>query len=226
MQPAQRIRDEPRERPVSVRVLIADDFVLVRDGIELVLSSHPEIEVVGTAEDGHEAIWRARELAADVVVLDLRLSRNGGIEALDAFREQLPDVRVLVLTANENPDSLQAAVDAGAAGYLTKKTSEEKLCAAVLTVARGGRAVTPSLTHVLDGNGAGAVRRGASRSSLSSRQRAVVRWLSAGLTDTEIAERLFISTRTVQYEIREVKERTGLESRSQLARWAVISSLR
>ena len=212
---------------MGVRVLIADDFALVRDGIEIALESHPEIDVVGTAEDGREAISRARELNAAVVVLDLRMSRHGGMEALDAFREQLPEVRILVLTANENPDSLRTAIDAGAAGYLTQRTSEKTLCEAVLTVAKGGSAVTPSLAkHVRSGNGSRAAGRGARRSALTSRQRAVVRWLSAGLTDREIAERLFVSARTVQYDIKEVKERTGLESRSQLARWAVITSLR
>ena len=212
---------------MRIRVLIADDFALVRDGIELALSSHPEIEVVGTAEDGREAIRKARQLCPAVVVLDLGMPRHGGMEALDAFRDQLPDVEVLVLTASDNPDSLRAAMDAGAAGYLTKQTSEENLCEAVLTVARGGRAVTPALAeYVLESGGPPAARRGAGRPSLTSRQRAIVRWLSAGLTDGEIAERLFVSARTVQYEIRKVKERTGFESRTQLARWAVINSLR
>jgi DNA-binding NarL/FixJ family response regulator len=211
---------------VSVRVLIADDFVLVRNGIEIALESDPGIEVVGTAEDGREAISQARTLRPAVVVLDLGMPHHGGMEALDAFREQLPDVRVLVLTANENADSLRAAFDAGAAGYLTKHTSEEKLCEAVLTVARGGWAVTPSLAkhvrHRVVSPPDGRTR----RSSLTARQRAVVRWLSAGLTDKEIGKRLFVSERTVQYEIREVKETTGLKRRSQLARWAVINSLR
>jgi two-component system nitrate/nitrite response regulator NarL len=149
------------------------------------------------------------------------------MEALDAFREQLPDVRVRVLTAYENPDSLRAAIDAGAAGYLTKRTSEANLREAVLSVARGGWTVTPALAkHVGYGDESRAAGLGGRRSSLTSRQRAVVRWLSTGLTDGEIAERLFVSARTVQYEIREVEERTGLTSRSQLACWAVINSLR
>ena len=194
---------------MSVRVLIADDFALVRDGIEIALESHPEIAVVGAAEDGRQALSRARELHPDVVLLDLRMPGHGGMEALDAFRDQLPEVRVLVLTANESADSRRAAIDAGAAGYLTKQTSEAKLCEAVLTVA-----------------GSRAVGRRAERSLLTARQRAVVRWLSTGLTDGEIAERLFVSARTVQYEIRQVKQRTGLESRAQLARWAVVNSLR
>lgn len=212
---------------MSVRVLIADDFELVRAGIESALRADPEIEVVSHASDGREALEQARRLRPDVVILDLRMSGQGGMEALDAFREQLPDVRVMILTANANPDNLDAAIAAGAVGYLTKQSSVEDLCEAVGEVHRGGVVLARSLAggrapeHAL----AGAADASSERPTLTGRQRIVVRHISTGLTDAEIAQRLFVSLRTVQYELAEIKRMTGLSRRSEIARWAVINSL-
>jgi NarL family two-component system response regulator LiaR len=209
-----------------IRVLIADDYELAREGIALALGSHPEIEVVGCAEDGREAVERARELGPDIVVLDLRMAGHGGMEALDAFSTELPDTRVLVLTANENPDNARAAIEAGAAGFLTKQTSGDELCEAVLAVARGGLVIPPSLSEPLaPGGSPGLSPELVAQPTLSARQRAIVRHLSMGLTDQEIADRLYVSVRTVQYELSEVRSKTGLARRSEIARWAVIHSL-
>jgi DNA-binding NarL/FixJ family response regulator len=212
---------------VSVRALIADDFELAREGIAIALESHPEIEVVGHAEDGREAVARARELSPDVVVLDLRMAAHGGMEALDAFATELPQTKVLVLTANENPDNVRAALEAGAAGYLTKQTPPEELCAAVLAVSRGSIVVAPALADPGSGDEPGPESPSgvAGQPSLTARQRTIVRLLSSGLTDQEIADRLFVSVRTVQYDLSEVKSKTGLVRRSEIARWAVIHSL-
>jgi DNA-binding NarL/FixJ family response regulator len=212
---------------MSVRVLIADDFELVRAGIESALRAEPEIEVVSHASDGREALEQARRLRPDVVILDLRMSGQGGMEALDAFREQLPGVRVMILTANANPDNLDAAIAAGAAGYLTKQSSVEDLCEAVVEVHRGGVVLAPSLADRRPAERP-AERVGDNsneRPTLTGRQRMVVRHISTGLTDAEIADRLFVSVRTVQYELAEIKRMTGLSRRSEIARWAVINSL-
>lgn len=219
-------RLEPTPPDSMIRVLIADDFELAREGIAIALSSHPEIEVVGHAEDGREAVERARELSPDVVVLDLRMAGQGGMEALDVFPAELPQTRVLVLTANENPDNVRAAIGAGAAGYLTKQTSGEELCEAVLAVARGGLVIAPSLAGPpVPEASRESEQEAAARPTLTARQRAIVRLLSTGLTDKEIADRLFVSVRTVQYDLSEVKSKTGLARRSEIARWAVIHSL-
>jgi len=207
-------------------VLIADDFVLLRGGVEAALRSHPGIEVVGHAENGVEAVSRARELRPDVLMLDLRMGAHGGMEALDACRTEVPEVKVLVLTANENPDNLRSAIAAGAAGFLTKRTSAGDLCEAVLAVAGGGFVLAPSLVGSLEEVAPGPP--GAERTgvlALTARQRKLVMLLSDGLTDAEIAGELFVSTRTVQYDVRQVKEKAGLAHRSEIARWAVINSL-
>jgi DNA-binding NarL/FixJ family response regulator len=208
-----------------IRVLIADDFELAREGIAIALSSNPDIEVVGHATDGREAVERARELSPDVVVLDLRMAGHGGMEALDVFPAELPQTKVLVLTANENPDNVRAAIGAGAAGYLTKQTSGEELCEAVVAVARGGLVIAPSLAGPLAPEASDGSEEPTAEPTLTARQRAIVRLLSTGLTDKEIADRLFVSVRTVQYDLNEVKSKTGLARRSEIARWAVIHSL-
>lgn len=210
---------------LSVRVLIAEDFALVRSGIERVLEAHPQIEVVGVAADGLEAVSSAAKLRPDVVVLDLRMSGHGGMEALDSLTEQFPEVKVLVLTANENPANVRAALAGGAAGYLTKHVPADELCAAVIAVDRGAVVVTPSLAAHLHGENGEPTDGVEQVGVLTIRQRKIVRLVSEGRTDGEIAELLFISPRTVQYEVAEIKRRAGLQRRSEIARWAVIHSL-
>ncbi len=210
-----------------IRVLVADDFELVRQGVENALAGHPEIEVVGHAADGLEAVERAWRLQPDVLILDLRMSEHGGMEALDVCRAELPELRVLILTANENPDNALAAMAAGAKGYLTKRASAEELSGAVIAVHHGRRVVTPSLEHrrsqaVLSPAGGYQARR---LPALTNRQRSITHLVSIGLTDGEIAGRLFLSVRTVQYEVAAVKRRASLNRRSEIACWAVLNSL-
>jgi DNA-binding NarL/FixJ family response regulator len=211
---------------MAYRVLIADDFELLREGIASVLEASGEIEVVGHAENGLEAVERARELRPDVLMLDLRMAGHGGMEALNVCREEIPEVRVLVLTANENPDKVRSAMAAGATGYLTKQATGDDLCAAVLAVVGGTVVISPSLVDpppVEDAEPSAANRTVAQ--TLTARQRTIVRLLSSGLTDAEIAAQLFVSARTVQYDIKQVKDEAGLAHRSEIARWAVINSL-
>ncbi len=214
-------------KAVNIRVLIVDDFSLVREGIANALAEHPEIEVVGRAADGREALERGHELHPDVVLLDLGMPEHGGMEALYAYRRELPEARVLVLTANENPEVLLDAVTAGAVGYLTKRATVEELCEAVVAVHHGGSVVTPCLAAHLMREYAAASRGEASplRPRLTGRERTIVHLVSRGLTDKEIAEQLFVSPRTVGYHLTKIRQKTGVSRRSQIARWAVTHSL-
>ena len=128
------------------RVLVADDFPLVREALAAALARHPEIEVVGLAGDGVEALELAHAHQPDVVVLDLRMPRMSGLVALTRLTAELPCTRVLLLTACEEPDTVIDAVSAGAAGFVTKRTSGAELAEAVLAVSRGEPVVSPALT--------------------------------------------------------------------------------
>lgn len=211
-------------RPAPIRVLLVDDFSLFREGVAAALDGRDGMTVVGEAGEVEEAVARATEVRPDVVVLDMRLPGGGGLVAIDRIRAVAPDARVLVLTANDRPESVVDAVSAGAAGYLTKRSGGEELRSAVATVAAGGSVVEPSMTGHLMRELAGGPE-AKTGMALSQREREAVQLVCEGLTDRQIAERLFVSTRTIQNDLRGVRERAGLRRRSELVHWAARRSL-
>jgi DNA-binding NarL/FixJ family response regulator len=208
---------------MKIRLLLIDDFPLVREGIAAALATDPAFEIVGQAGDGRTGLELARELRPDVVLLDLQMPDMGGIMVLDALREQVPGTRVLVLTASENPESLLAAIGAGATGYLTKQTNRAELCSAVVTVHGGGSVIAPSLAGHLVHSYAKAARGDADalQSALSPREHEVLRLVAMGLTDIQIAETIFVSPRTVQNHLARIRDKAGVRRRGALTRWAV-----
>jgi DNA-binding NarL/FixJ family response regulator len=205
------------------KVLVADDFPLVRDGFAVALRRDPDITVVGFAEDGVHALEQARALAPDVVLLDLRMPRMSGLMVLGQLAQELPGVRVLVVTDEMSDPSAVHAVAAGAAGLVSKSVTGEELCAAVHTVARGEAAMSPDLLcdlmsgvrQALDGKTPSATPR-----SLSVSELEVLRLVAKGRTDIQISESLFISARTVQSHLSRIRAKVGVTRRAQLARWA------
>jgi DNA-binding NarL/FixJ family response regulator len=208
---------------MHIRVLLVDDFPLVREGIAAALEADPAIEVVGQADTAAEGLERARELRPDVIVLDMRMPGACGVVLLEQLAAELPQIKVLVMTASEKADTLLQAIAAGAAGYLTKRATRLELVDAVITIHGGGSVVAPQLAaellrdyrRVARGGG------GTGRSLLTAREREIVGLVSEGMTDKEIAGRLFISPRTVQNQLGRIREKTGSGRRSELARWAV-----
>jgi two-component system NarL family response regulator len=207
---------------MKIRVVVADDFPLVREGIARALNADPGIEVVAQATDGREALELAEQLDPDVMVLDLRMPDLGGLQVLSTLRGAGSEIRVIVMTASEQAGSVLDAVAAGAAGYLSKRSTGEELRQAVITAHAGGSVITPSLaSHLLKEFSSSARGERSSVRPLQGRELDVLRLVVQGKTDNEIGKELFISPRTVQNHLTSIREKTGLRRRSELTRWAV-----
>ena len=205
-----------------MRVLVADDFPLVRDGLAAALVRDPNIEVVGLAVDGLDALEKARSLRPDVIVLDLRMPRMSGLMALTHLRAEVPEARVLVISEQTTAESVIDAVSAGAAGFVGKEVTGDELRAAVRSVARGDAAMSPELVgHLMRGlrrESSGPV--GSPTSGLTASELNVLRLVAEGHTDKQISKTLFISPRTVQSHLSHIRAKTGIARRTQLACWA------
>lgn len=195
---------------MTLRVLVADDHPVVRAGIAGLLAAEPGIEVVGEATDGEQAVALAAVLRPDVVVMDLRMPGMDGDEATARIRSSSPAVRVLVLTTYESDDSILRAVEAGASGYLLKAAPPEEIVAGVRAVARGDTALAPALAASLV---RGMAERG-SAPSLSPREREVLALVADGLSNPEIAERLFLGEATVKSHLGHVFDKLGVRDRT------------
>jgi two-component system NarL family response regulator len=208
---------------LGVRVLIVDDSPFIRRAVRRMLADDRDLEVVGEAGDGRAALRELAALSPDVITLDLRMPNGGGMAMLERLRDELPEIKALVVTASEKGEALLDAVAAGAAGYLTKRATRQELCQAVITVYGGGSVITPELAGHLLREYSRTSRGEASslRPLLGSRERAILRLVAQGLTDKEIGQELYISPRTVQNHLTRIREKTGLRRRSELARWAV-----
>ncbi|WP_328353350.1 response regulator transcription factor [Streptomyces sp. NBC_00445] len=176
-----------------IRVLLADDHPVVRDGLAAVLATQPDLTVVGEAATGAEAVRRTASLAPDVVLMDLQMPDMDSTAATAAIRAAHPEVRVLVLTTYDTDADITAAVDAGAVGYLLKDTGRHELCEAVRTAARGGAALSPSVAaKVL------AHMRGDRSAGLSGRELEVLSAVARGQSNKQIARALRLSEATVK----------------------------
>ncbi|MGW0760263.1 response regulator [Streptomyces sp. NPDC002814] len=177
----------------SIRVLLADDHPVVRDGLAAVLATQPDLTVVGEAATGAEAVRRTASLAPDVVLMDLQMPDMDGTAATAAIRAAHPQVRVLVLTTYDTDADITAAIDAGAVGYLLKDTGRHELCEAVRTAARGGAALSPTVAaKVL------AHMRGDRSAGLSGRELEVLSAVARGQSNKQIARALRLSEATVK----------------------------
>lgn len=209
---------------MSIRLLIADDHLVVRTGLKSLVAA-TDIEVVGEATTGGECIRLASEFKPDVVLLDIRMPDGDGLNALSRLKLDLPSLPVLVFSTYDNPTYVARAVSLGANGYLSKGASGEELIAAIRTVARGENAWTrDELRRV---TGALATPRLVSDIDvpLTQRESEVLRQLSYGLTNKEIAQSLHISYETVKEHVQHILRKLGVSDRTQAAVWAVRKGL-
>ena len=204
---------------MAVRVLLADDHQLMREGTAALLGADERIEVVGLARDGREALALAERRAPDVVLLDLNMPVLGGLEACARLREG-GGPEVLMLTVSDEEPDLYAALRVGAAGYLTKDVPPAELIEAVLAVARGEPRIAPAMaSRMLAELGRGTAPPDP-LAALSDRERDVLALLAEGLRNREIAERLVISEATVKTHVRHVLEKLRFRNRAEAAAFA------
>ncbi len=182
----------------AIRVLICDDHDLFRHGLRMVLEVEEGIEVVAEAADGEQAVAKVEELAPDVVLMDVRMPRMGGIEATRTIRQLYPTTRIIVLTVSDEEDDLYGAVKAGANGYLLKEVSIEEVADAVRAVYRGQSLISPSLASKLLNEFAGRTAAAVMPARLSEREIEVLRMVALGLENPEIAARLQVPESTVR----------------------------
>jgi DNA-binding NarL/FixJ family response regulator len=210
---------------MTVRVLIADDQRLVRDGLVLLLDHLAEVELVGTANDGLRAVELAAELQPDVVLMDLRMPNLDGVEATRQIRDAHPAVQIIALTTYADDTSVFGALRAGARGYLTKDASAEEIAHAITTVATGQAILDPSvqtrlLDHLDESPTTTPTAEHSAADDLSNRELEVLQLISAGLSNGEIAARLVVTEATIKTHINHLFAKTGVRDRAQAVRYA------
>lgn len=213
----------------QIRVLIADDHAMVRDGLRSILSSAEDVEIVGEAGTGGEVLEAVQALAPDLVLMDIRMPDMDGLAATEAIKQCSPHTSVIIVTSYESKEYLRRAIEAGAAGYLLKGTSREGLITTIRAVRSGGSMIDARLLGELlhDMGLEGKFEHGAGDplQSLSPRERQVLGLLVEGLTNKEIAQQMHYSVGTVKNVVQRVIEKLGVSDRTQAAVCAVRSGL-
>jgi two-component system, NarL family, response regulator NreC len=207
-----------------IKVVIVDDHAVVRSGLRLLLDAHEEIEVVGEAGNAKDAMFRARALKPDVMLLDVVMPGASGIEVLPELLKESPETKVLILSMQDDPSYVREAFGAGASGYVLKEAADEEVVSAVREIAKGGRYVHPTLGARMVA--AEAEERAAVEADpLSEREREVLRLLALGHTNQEIAQELYISVRTAESHRAHIMQKLRLATRAELVRYALSHGL-
>jgi two-component system, NarL family, response regulator NreC len=209
---------------MSVRIVVVDDHAVVRTGLRLMLDAEPDLEVVGEAGDARAAVFEVRAQKPDVILLDVVMPGESGIEALPKLKHEAPDARVLVLSMQDDPRYVREAFAAGADGYVLKEAVDAEVVAAVREIAGGGSYVHPALgARMVAADAAAQAKQSAN--PLSAREEEVLRLLALGHTNQEIAGLLFISVRTAETHRAHIMQKLGLASRAELVRHAIAQRL-
>lgn len=206
-----------------IRVLIADDHALMREGIRALLRGSDDVEVVGEASDGREAVERCRALRPDVVLMDVAMPGLGGLEATIELRKEMPEVRVLVLTQYDDREYVARFLKAGVAGYVLKKAAGSDLVAAIRSAHRGGLVLDPEIARDAVDLGRPAAESAAEDpyDTLTEREKQVLKLVAEGASSKDVAQVLGISVKTAMTHREHLMEKLGLHNRTDLIRFAV-----
>jgi DNA-binding NarL/FixJ family response regulator len=208
----------------KIKVLLAEDHTIVRKGLTSLLAAEADIEVVGEAEDGQEAVEKVEQLGPDVVLMDNTMPVLNGLEATRQIKKRFPEIKVLVLTMHTTEEYIQQFLQAGASGYLIKKTAPKELVTAIHAVYRGDSYLSPAISNVII---EGYLHQAASTASedsyekLTDRERQVLQMITEGVSNREIAERLHLSVKTVNNHRMNLMDKLNIHNTAKLVKYAI-----
>lgn len=208
-----------------IRVLIADDHAVVREGLRALIATDPGLELVGEARDGVEVVDKARQLRPDVILMDLVMPRRDGIDAIRQIKADNPEIRILVFTSFAEDDKVFPAIKAGAIGYLLKDSEPAELLRAVRDVYRGESSLHPMIARKLIAELNQAPNRPLTEDPLTEREMEVLRWVARGLSNSDIARVLVVSEPTVRTHVSSILSKLHLANRTQAALYALREGL-
>ena len=213
-----------------IRVLLADDQKILREGLKMIIEMDDEIEVCGIAEDGREAVFLTKELKPDVVVMDIKMPRMNGVEATKLIKKYDSEMKVIVLTTFKDEEFIKEAIMNGAMGYLLKDESPDEIIKAIKTVYGGGALMNPAVANIFLSKMSEMMKQRGSEEFdegiLTSRDKEIIYLLTEGLSNKEIAKKVFLSEGTVKNHISRLLEKLDLRDRTQLAVFGVKNNIK
>ncbi|MGM0852579.1 MAG: response regulator [Bacillota bacterium] len=208
-----------------IKLLLVDDHAVLRDGLKTIIESEDDIKVIGEAVSGSDALNKVRELAPNIILMDINLPGMNGVEVTRILKQQYPHIKVLILTMHSHEEYFMSAIKEGADGYLLKDAPSDQVVEAVRTVFHGESVIHPSLTRKLLTFHQQKQRKDKEENLLTEREREVLTCLVEGLTNKEIGKRLFVSDKTVKIHVSNIFKKLNVKSRSQVIIHAVQNKL-
>ena len=205
----------------KLRIVLADDHETVREGLKMIVNAQDDMEVVGFAADGREAVTKAQELLPDVLVMDISMPKLNGLKATEKINEVCPQVKVLTLSRHADDGYIRELLGAGACAYVLKQSAPSELIHAIRAVAAGGKYIDPKLAAKVMDNYSDRAARGETKGSLTDRESETLRLIALGYSNKEIAARLSLSVKTIEVHKANAMHRLNITSRIDLVRYAI-----